>query len=256
MNRACRLVQGGEAPGGRGGIQPRFQGIIRVSPVYPGHHDPSSLSAATLSNSPPWHLHAQGLACRRGERLLFQHLDLSVMPGQAVWVRGPNGRGKTSLLRVLAGLSRPDGGHIQINKPLVYIGHQQALKDDLTALEALSFLVRLHRLPSTGNARQDADTIAQALAHMGVHAQRHALVRTLSQGQRRRVALARLVLSPPGSVWLLDEPFDALDDQGVTTLNALIEGHRQSGGAVVLTSHQTLTLPDLAECHLDQQAAR
>lgn len=177
------------------------------------------------------------------------------MPGQAVWVRGPNGQGKTSLLRVLAGLSRPDDGHLQVNKPLVYIGHQQALKDDLTALEALSFLVRLHAWPA-GDSRHDEDTIAQALAHMGVKARRHALVRTLSQGQRRRVALARLVLSPPGSVWLLDEPFDALDDHGVTTLNALIQGHRQAGGAVVLTSHQTLTLPDLVECHLDQQATR
>jgi len=177
------------------------------------------------------------------------------MPGQAVWVRGPNGQGKTSLLRVLAGLSQPDGGHVQVNQPPVYIGHQQALKDDLTALEALSFLVSLHAWPAA-DSRHDENTIVQALAHMGVKARRHALVRTLSQGQRRRVALARLVLSPPGSVWLLDEPFDALDDQGITTLNALIQGHRQAGGAVVLTSHQTLTLPDLVECHLDQQATR
>lgn len=175
------------------------------------------------------------------------------MPGQAVWVRGPNGRGKTSLLRLLAGASRPAEGQVHANVQRVYLGHQHALKDDLTAVEALSFLVHLHRHEAPGDLADEAH-IVQALARMGVKARRHALVRTLSQGQRRRVALARLVLSPPGSLWLLDEPFDALDDQGVSTLNTLIHDHRHAGGSVVLTSHQAVTLPDVVQCQLDGPA--
>jgi len=135
------------------------------------------------------HLHARALACRRGGRLLFQGIDLSVDAGQLVWVRGPNGRGKSSLLRLLAGLSRPAAGEITRTSPVVYIGHQHALKDDLSAQEALSFLVAMHE------GAVDGAAVESALEHMGVKGRRHALVRTLSQGQRRRVSLARLLLS-------------------------------------------------------------
>lgn len=190
---------------------------------------------------------AQDLACRRGDRLLFEHLDLSLSPGEAVWVRGPNGRGKTSLLRLLAGLSQPAAGQIQRHAPVLYLGHQHALKDDLTATEALTFLLRLHGLHPSEAA------VAEALGRLGVKGRRQALVRTLSQGQRRRVALARLALSPPASVWILDEPFDALDDQGIGTLNEMIESHRQSGGALVLTSHQDVHLPHLTTRQLGGQ---
>ncbi len=189
-------------------------------------------------------MRAQALACRRGARLLFDRLDLNVQSGQLLWVRGPNGQGKTSLLRLLAGLSEPAEGLIERGTRVVYLGHQHALKDDLTAQEAQAFLVELH-----GDRADEAQLLA-ALAHMGVKGKRHNPVRTLSQGQRRRVALARLLLTPPDSCWVLDEPFDALDDTGVATLNALLQAHRQTGGSVVLTSHQALTLPDRIELDL------
>ncbi|WP_290691781.1 cytochrome c biogenesis heme-transporting ATPase CcmA [Aquabacterium sp.] len=189
-------------------------------------------------------MRAQALACRRGARLLFDQLDLSVQAGKLVWVRGPNGQGKTSLLRLLAGLSESAEGQIERAARVVYLGHQHALKDDLSAQEALAFLVDLH------GDQADEPKLVDALAHMGVKGKRHSPVRTLSQGQRRRVALARLLLTPPDTCWVLDEPFDALDDTGVATLNALLQAHRQAGGSVVLTSHQALTLPDRIELDL------
>lgn len=190
------------------------------------------------------HLHAQDLACRRGDRLLFTKLHMAVAPGQLVWVRGPNGQGKTSLLRLLAGLSQPADGQIERPVPLAYIGHQHGLKDDLSAMEALGFLLRLHGLPF------DDKTCTDALARMGVNKQKFALVRSLSQGQKRRVSLARLCLSAACKLWILDEPFDALDDQGIATLNDLIQNHCQAGGSVILTSHQALSLPGAIELDL------
>ena len=187
--------------------------------------DPSTAVAAT------------GLACRRGERILFRGLDLHVSVGQVVWVRGANGQGKTSLLRLLAGLARPEGGVVQHGaRERVYVGHANALKDDLTVTESLLFLSRLHGF-ETGAAAIDA-----ALRRFGLHSRRHAPVRTLSQGQRRRVALARLCTAPLTALWLLDEPFDALDVEGVAALNALLTEHAQRGGSVLLTSHVPLTL--------------
>lgn len=194
-------------------------------------------------------LAAQELACRRGDRVLFAGFELELPPGRVVWVRGANGRGKTSLLRLLAGLGRPEHGSIRwggtpirqsddFRRQLVYIGHSNALKEDLTALESLRFLALLHGRPA-GEA-----ALAEALRRCGMHGHRNALVRTLSQGQRRRVALARLCLESGPSLWILDEPFDALDTQGVEALNGLIAAHARRGGSVVLTSHLALTLTD------------
>ena len=164
-------------------------------------------------------------------------------------MRGANGRGKTSLLRLLAGLASPEQGDIrwtgtpdqatvQAARRLVYIGHSNALKDDLTAFESLQFMAQLHRRPASPQALEDA------LRRCGMHGHRHAPVRTLSQGQRRRVALARLCLETEPLLWILDEPFDALDIQGVETLDGLLSSHSQRGGSVVLTSHLALTLSD------------
>ncbi|HEX3142142.1 MAG TPA: cytochrome c biogenesis heme-transporting ATPase CcmA [Rhizobacter sp.] len=179
------------------------------------------------------------LACRRGDRVLFKGLQLELPPGQVTWLRGANGRGKTSLLRLLAGLSTPEAGHVQWSgspRQRVYIAHANALKEDLTALESLRFLARLH-------GREDSDaTLTGALRQFGVAHRRHAFVRTVSQGQRRRVALSRLALDTQPTLWILDEPFDALDTDGIATLNALLTQHAQRGGSVVLTSHQALTL--------------
>jgi heme exporter protein A len=190
------------------------------------------------------------LAGQRGERALFEHLALALEPGTVTWLRGRNGRGKTSLLRVLAGLATPMAGEVLVHgqpqrradpswrADLVYIGHQNALKDDLNSSEALAFLMQL------GSLKPDPAQIDAALERLGVLHCRRALVRTLSQGQRRRVALARLALSLDKPLWLLDEPFDALDVDGIHALNALLAEHAARGGATLLTSHQALSLAE------------
>ncbi|TMH09757.1 MAG: heme ABC exporter ATP-binding protein CcmA [Betaproteobacteria bacterium] len=182
------------------------------------------------------HLKSIDLACRRGSRLLFKGLDFDVHPGQIVWVRGRNGRGKTSLLRLAAGLSTPEHGRIHASlgkRQLVFIAHANALKEDLTASEALAFLLRIHE------SRRDAP------------------VRTLSQGQRRRVALARLAVESSASLWILDEPFDALDADGVELVNSLLSEHTKRAGSVLLTSHLPInaTLLRPIEIDLDRYAA-
>jgi len=190
------------------------------------------------------------LAGQRGERALFEHLALALEPGMVTWLRGRNGRGKTSLLRVLAGLATPMAGEVLVHgqpqrradpswrTDLVYIGHQNALKDDLNSSEALAFLMQL------GSVKPEPAQIDAALERLGVLHCRRALVRTLSQGQRRRVALARLALSLDKPLWLLDEPFDALDVDGIHALNALLAEHAARGGATLLTSHQALSLAE------------
>jgi heme exporter protein A len=197
-------------------------------------------------------LSASRLACRRGHRMLFRGLDLSLEPGQIMWLRGQNGRGKTSLLRLAAGLSAPEEGVLSCDGMalrrlpdfalrLLFIGHTNALKDDLSVSEALAFLLRIHGRPS------DTASVHAALQRLGMHSRRDAPVRTLSQGQRRRVALARLAVEQHASLWLLDEPFDALDADGVERVNGLLLEHLARRGSVLLTSHLRLddSLPAL-----------
>jgi heme exporter protein A len=196
-------------------------------------------------------LEARALACKRGRRLLFTALDMQLQPGTITWLRGTNGSGKTSLLRLLAGLSAPSDGQVLWNgvplaqaggvarQGIVYIGHANALKDDLSLLEALTFLGRLAALP---DARARA---MQALQRLGLQAQQHLAVRLLSQGQRRRGALARLALDEQARTWLLDEPYDALDTASTQVLSDLITAHAARGGAVLLTSHQAVSLRGL-----------
>jgi heme exporter protein A len=188
------------------------------------------------------------VACARGGRLLFEHLDLVVPAGGAVWLRGANGRGKTSLLRIACGLAAPAAGEVawpadarpgaardpdeRAPTPL-YLGHASALNGELTVVEALGFLARIH-----GGAPTPAD-VAAALEALGLPRRQHGLeVRRLSQGQRRRAALARLALAPARATWLLDEPFDALDVDGVARVESRIAAHRADGGAVLFTSHR------------------
>lgn len=203
---------------------------------------PPDATAPTLSTA--------SLGGQRGDRPLFRRLALTLRPGQVTWLRGRNGRGKTSLLRLLAGLATPAHGEVLFDgqplrklppawrQRLLYIAHANALKDDLTVTESLRFLSRLHGAPASD------DDLQRALARLGIAAQGGVLVRTLSQGQRRRVALARLALPQPVSVWLLDEPFDALDSEGVRALNELLAEHARRGGSALLTSHQALSLRD------------
>jgi heme exporter protein A len=194
------------------------------------------VSAATLV--------VRGLECQRGERPLFSELDLTARAGAVVWIRGANGRGKTTLLRTLAGLSTPTAGTIvrqgaAARWQLLYLAHANALKEDLSVRESLAFLLRVQ-----GDEPTEA-AVSAALECLGLAALADAPVRTLSQGQRRRVALGRLAAAfyRPG-LWLLDEPYDALDVDGVSSLDALLALHARAGGITVLTSHLPVALTD------------
>ncbi len=218
-------------------------------------------SAAEHGPDAAWVLQTEGLTGQRGDRTLFADLTIALPPGSVTWLRGRNGRGKTSLLRLLAGLSTPASGRIRVagrclqdagpawRRQLVYIGHQNALKDDLSVTEALRFLAQLHALP------HEETQLHHALQCMGIANRRHAPVRTLSQGQRRRVALARLALHTGSPLWLLDEPYDALDVDGIAALNDVIGAHASRGGCVLLTSHQALTLKSPVPTVLDLDSA-
>ena len=200
---------------------------------------------ATISDfsSPAW-LIAKGLSCRRASEWLFKGLDFECQSGQLLWLRGSNGSGKTSLLRILAGLSHAEEGQLSVHteytrairKALLYIGHTNGLKDDLTALESLGFVARLHGRPC------DQETLGNALRRLAIHHRRHVVVRNLSQGQRRRVALSRLALEQKPGLWVLDEPFDSLDAEGIEAINGLLMEHLGRGGGVVMTSHVPLNL--------------
>ena len=218
---------------------------------------PSPAPATTPPGTPTGVLGASALACRRGRRLLFQGLNLQLQPGSITWLRGRNGSGKTSLLRILAGLSAPAEGALLWNgasggaaqeaarRGTLYLGHANALKDDLRLAEALAFLAQLQGLDDpTRRARQ-------ALARLGLANRADAPVRTLSQGQRRRGALARLALDESPSAWILDEPYDALDQDSTSVLTRLIEEHAARHGAVLLTSHQPVVLHGAAEFDLE-----
>lgn len=188
-------------------------------------------------------LEAHELTARRGDLLLFQRLSLRVDAGRALLVIGRNGSGKTTLLRMLAGLTLPAEGRVTFRRApvparahCVYAGHAPALKDELTAAENLRSLADL------AGARPSDDDVASALGKVDLGTQRDLPARVLSQGQRRRIGLARLVLLPR-PLWLLDEPATALDTAGLALLADLIAQRLRAGGTVVAATHQPLDLP-------------
>lgn len=187
---------------------------------------------------------ALNLSCVRDERTLFSGLSFTIETGEMVQIEGRNGAGKTSLLRILAGLSSPEAGEVRwqgvntrrqrdvFHQQLLYLGHQPGVKSVLTAYENLAFYQSV-------NGTASADAIYQALENVGLLGYEDVTVAQMSAGQQRRVALARLWLSD-APLWILDEPLTAIDKQGVSTLIELFEQHTQQGGMVLLTTHQDL----------------
>jgi heme exporter protein A len=192
------------------------------------------------------------LECTRGERLLFSGLLLRIAPGSCVRIGGENGAGKTSLLRILCGLLLPTHGEVRWDgesirtlreeywQTLAYVGHLNGVKDDLTALENVCFAGEL-------GGRADDARAEVALRALGLGGFLRSQARFLSQGQRRRIALARLFLAEAARLWILDEPFTALDVRGVKVLSDLIGAQVDRGGIVVLTTHQEVDLPGHVE---------
>jgi len=190
---------------------------------------------------------AQGLSCLRGDRLLFKNVGFELKTGGLLYVLGENGSGKSSLLRLLCGLLTPEDGEIlwggkKIKQDaenylsnLTYIGHLNGLKDDLTALENLQMSARL-----SGSSVIESKALA-ALAAIGIERCANLPVRVLSQGQKRRVALARLWLTE-SRLWILDEPFAALDTASVNVLASQLSEHMSNGGMTIITTHQDVSI--------------
>ncbi|SFG44851.1 heme exporter protein A [Duganella sp. CF458] len=200
-------------------------------------------------------LTCQQLTCRRGRNTLFAGVSFSLQAGAALWVQGRNGSGKTTLLRSLCGLALPDRGAVHwdgqpilsarahYHSHLLHIGHADGLKPDLLAWENLA----LGGLPGERCSREDA---LRALDEIGLKAEARRPVRLLSQGQRKRVALARLLLSPARPLWILDEPLAALDQASAEQVSQVMRAHCARGGMLVLTTHQEPALPGARALHL------
>jgi len=216
-------------------------------------------------------LHLSNLSCERDEKLLFSELSAQFHSGEIVQITGPNGAGKTSLLKLIIGIIAPTAGNIQwlqlpaaspeqhINKitaskhdllgspllkeSLLYFGHQPAVKSALSALENLRWYFGLNGCKSAdqGDAVLDDAEYTKALAAVGLGGYEEVMCYQMSAGQVRRVALARLYLSK-APLWILDEPFTAIDKKGVLALETCIEQHARNGGLVLLTTHQKLSI--------------
>ncbi len=182
-------------------------------------------------------LHVRNLRCERQRRILFDDLSFSVGAGEVLRIAGNNGTGKTTLLKILTGLYEDYEGEVSwdLDAWPLFVSHKPGVKDQLTALENLSWLTNLQ------GASVNSDALGQALAVVGLTGFEDTLCGSMSEGQRKRVNLARLfLLTSPA--WILDEPFSAIDAEGVTLLESRLSEYVQQGGIVILTSHQSLQL--------------
>lgn len=187
-------------------------------------------------------LEVHKVSCWRGDKCLLQQMSFTLRSGDMAQLEGVNGAGKTSLMRIIAGLARPENGAVLWNQDsihdhtapyhenLLYIGHKLGLKDVLSAYENLAFY-------QASFAKPNRQSILDALEKTGLGEHTDSYIKHLSAGQQRRVALARLYLTP-ACVWLLDEPFTAIDKHGVAQLIDLFKQHAQNGGIILFTSHQ------------------
>lgn len=191
---------------------------------------------------------AHNLACQRGSRTLFSALGFALEPGWLLHVRGANGSGKTSLMRLLAGLAQPTAGSVwwhgravadepdALRAALLYLGHAPALKDDFSAVENLCLTSRL------AGEHVDEEAACKTLEHWGLKGRLRLPCRLLSQGQRRRAALARLSLTQR-PLWLLDEPLASLDADAAALLEQALQQHLARGGLALLSTHQPIVMP-------------
>ena len=201
------------------------------------------------------------ITCVRGSRCLFDNLSFRLEPQQALRILGENGSGKTSLLRIVAGLAPAESGNIawggksvgelgeDYRRQLAFLGHANGLKDDLTPLENLQLALALAGIDA------ERDLLQGALERQGLESAAELPVKVLSQGQKRRAALARLEFCAEKPLWVLDEPFAALDAAAVTRLAATMSKQLQRGGMVLFTTHQEVELPGAAVRSMQLDAA-
>ncbi|MGV3731667.1 MAG: heme ABC exporter ATP-binding protein CcmA [Sphingopyxis sp.] len=183
-------------------------------------------------------LRLEKVACIRGDRLLFENLSLGLKRGDALWLRGPNGVGKSSLIRLAAGLLRPAAGTVERRERIALIDEASALDTELPLRRALDFWARVDTV--------DGHAVDRAMDAMALNNLADVPVAMLSTGQRKRAAMVRVIASG-APIWLLDEPANGMDDAAQARLVAAVAAHRANGGAVLLASHFALAVADLAE---------
>jgi heme exporter protein A len=199
-----------------------------------------------MVTKPTYLLQGTDLSCIRDDRVLFEGLAFELVSGQVLLLEGKNGSGKTSLLRILCGFREPDAGQVfwcgdaindgQYYVDMAYVGHLDGVKKELTVLENLKVSLAL--------GRSGQYSIEQALTKVHLAGYDDVLVQALSAGQKRRLSLARLLITK-NIVWILDEPFTSLDKQGIALIETLMSEHCACGGMIVLTSHHDIELHDV-----------